>query len=228
MSFAVQGLAYLGHLAEAESTDVVDGLPSFGDLPILMESALLGAAPAERVEGDLRKFRATPDLDPGNPLVVRWWGPRGDTVGLRRILARAGRGPADSIVPASVVLDASAHIALARHDTAGALRALATLTDSVGSGYTVDHLLRARLLAATGKLDAARRQYSRAGRGDGPLSVVARLELAELAERQAARELALESYRFVATIWRHADPVLQPYVARARAGVARITANPKQ
>jgi eukaryotic-like serine/threonine-protein kinase len=229
MSFAVQVLGYRGHLAEAVSSDVNDGLPSFGDLPILMESALLGAAvPAERVERALRASRATPDAGPGDPNAVRWWGARRDTVALRSILARARRSGGDTIVPASVVLDASAYLALARHDTTKALGALTTLTDSLDSGFTVDLLQRARLLAATGKLDAARRQYSRAGRGDGPLSVVARMELAELAERQGARELALDSYQFVAAIWHHADPVLQPYVARARAGVARLTANPKQ
>ena len=49
MSFAVQVLAYLGHLAEAASSDVNEGLPSFGDLPVLMESVLLGAGRAGAV-----------------------------------------------------------------------------------------------------------------------------------------------------------------------------------
>ncbi len=223
MAAAVQVLAYLGHLTEADSTRVVDGLPSFGDLPVLMEAVLLGADSAERVERDLRSFGSTPDRDPGNQLLPRWYGVRGDTVALRTILARARRSGGDTLVPRSIVLDASAYLALARHDTTGALRAFETLTDSLERGISVDHLQRARLLEATGKLDAARRQYSHAGGGDGPLSVVARLELAELAERQGAREQALESYRFVAAIWKQADSILQPYVARARAGLARLT-----
>jgi serine/threonine-protein kinase len=228
MSLAVQVLAYLGHLAEADSNRVVDGLPSFGDLPVLMEAVLLGAASAERVDKDLRSFGSTPDRDPRNQLLPRWYGVRGDTAALRTILDRARRiGVGASLVPRSIVTDASAYLALARHDTTGALRAFETLTDSLEHGLTVDHLQRARLLAATGKLDVARRQYSHAGGGDGPLSVVARLELAELAERQGAREQALESYRFVAAIWNHADPVLQPYVARARAGLARLAAKPR-
>ena len=123
---------------------------------------------------------------------------------MRRILARAGRSGGDTLVPKSVVLDARAYLALARHDTALALRTFTTLIDSLDRGMTVDLLQRARLLAATGKLDDARVQYNRASGGDGPLSVVAKLELAEVAERRGARhwtqyqgtrEQALGSYR---------------------------------
>jgi serine/threonine-protein kinase len=225
-SLAVQVLAFKGQLAEVERSDVTDGLPSFGDLPPLMEFVLLGAAPAERVERDLRSFRSTPDDEPRILELSRWCGARGDTACLRRILARAKRSGGDTLVPKSVVRDASAYLALARHDTALALRTFTTLIDSVDRGMTVDLLQRARLLAATGKLDDARVQYNRAGEGNGPLSIVARLELAELAERQGAREPALGSYRFVAATWKYADPILQPYVTRARAGLARLTAKP--
>jgi tetratricopeptide (TPR) repeat protein len=227
-SLAVQVLAYKGQLAEVARNDVTDGLPSFGDLPPLMESVLLGAAPAERVERDLRSFRSTPDDEPRIRELSRWCGAREDTLCLRKILARAGRSGGDTLVPKSVVLDASAYLALARHDTALALRAFKTLTDSLGRGMTVDLLQRARLLAATGKLDDALVQYNRASGGveplRQPLSVLAELEMAELAERRGAREQALEAYRHMAATWKRADPVLQPYVSRARAGMARLTA----
>jgi serine/threonine-protein kinase len=226
LSLALQVLAYKGQLAEVARSDVTDGLPSFGDLPPLMESVLLGAAPAERVERDLRSFRSTPDDEPRIRELSRWCGARGDTVCLRRILARTRRSGGHTLVPKSVVLDASADLALARHDTARALRVFGTLIDSLDRGMTIDLLQRARLLVATGKLDDARVQYSRATGRDGPLSVVAELELAEVAERRAAREQALESYRFVAATWKHADPILQPYVTRARAGLARLAAKP--
>ncbi len=215
LSLAVQVLGYLGHVAEAAETDAIDSLPSFGDLPILMELAILGAIPAERVDRALRAIPLSPDADPRSPERVRWWGVQRDTMALQRVAVRGGhRG-------------AVAYLALARHDTTSALRALTALTDSLGSGFTLDLLQRARLLAATGKVDAARQQYSRASRGDGPLSVLARLELAELAERQGAREPALEAYRFVAAIWHHADSVLRPYVARAQAGLARLATEPR-
>jgi hypothetical protein len=59
------------------------------------------------------------------------------------------------------------------------------------------------------------------------MSVLMRLELAELAERQGASDEALEAYQFVTAIWRHADPVLQPYVKRAREGIARLASEPR-
>ena len=131
-------------------------------------------------------------------------------------------------------LNASAYLALARRDSAGAIRAFTILTDTIFPGpsvgrYTMGLLERARLLAATGALDEARRVYQRVlvtRQSPGPTRVLMRLELGELAERQGARELALECYRFVAAIWHSADPVLQPYVARARAGLARLEPQP--
>jgi hypothetical protein len=45
-----------------------------------------------------------------------------------------------------------------------------------------------------------------------------------VAERLNDRARALDSYRFVTAAWLHADPELQPYVAEARAGLARLTA----
>ena len=45
-----------------------------------------------------------------------------------------------------------------------------------------------------------------------------------VAERLSRRSVALASYQWVASTWRHADPELQPYVAEARAGIARLTA----
>jgi len=42
-----------------------------------------------------------------------------------------------------------------------------------------------------------------------------------------AHEKALKSYGFVADIWRRADPELQPSVAEARAGLQRLTKEPR-
>jgi hypothetical protein len=36
--------------------------------------------------------------------------------------------------------------------------------------------------------------------------------------------VALESYQWVADVWRHADPELQPYVTEARAALEWLTA----
>jgi len=53
--------------------------------------------------------------------------------------------------------------------------------------------------------------------------VIWTLERARVNERLGNTEKAVESYAFVAAIWRHADPELQPYVEEARAGIARLT-----
>jgi hypothetical protein len=44
-----------------------------------------------------------------------------------------------------------------------------------------------------------------------------------VAERLADRQTAIQSYQYVADVWRHADPVLQPYVTEAREALARMT-----
>ena len=41
------------------------------------------------------------------------------------------------------------------------------------------------------------------------------------------REKALAGYSFVAAVWIHADPELQPYVAEARAVLKRLGAEPQ-
>jgi len=214
--FAAQVLAYQGYVAEA----VRVGGNNFG---ILVQLALLGAVPAERIERVL-SASAPPDEVPFE--APAWWRARGDTVALRRMALRRG--------DAAARLNASAYLALARRDTTSALRALTTLTDTGFpgfGGYSVALLDRARLLAATGAVDQARRVYRRQqGAGEFPslMSILMRLELAELAERQGAREEALDAYQFVTAIWRHADLELQPYVKRAREGIARLASEPRQ
>ena len=52
------------------------------------------------------------------------------------------------------------------------------------------------------------------------------LEGARVAERLDQRDKAVTGYQYVADAWRHADPVLQPYVRDARSGLERLTAEP--
>jgi hypothetical protein len=41
------------------------------------------------------------------------------------------------------------------------------------------------------------------------------------------REKATRSYQYVADVWRHADPELQPYVREAKEGLSRMTSEPR-
>lgn len=49
------------------------------------------------------------------------------------------------------------------------------------------------------------------------------LKQAGAAEAHGAREAALVNYRFIVAVGAHGDSTLEPYVAAARAGVARLT-----
>ncbi len=53
--------------------------------------------------------------------------------------------------------------------------------------------------------------------------VLAKLETARAAERRGQRDRAVEDYRFVLNVWRHADPELRPHVDEARAALARLS-----
>jgi serine/threonine-protein kinase len=53
--------------------------------------------------------------------------------------------------------------------------------------------------------------------------VLAKLETARAAERRGQRDRAVEDYRFVLNVWRHADPELRPHADEARAALARLS-----
>ena len=87
-------------------------------------------------------------------------------------------------------------------------------------------MTRAHLLAA------ARRDAEAAAALENPFYIslpfgidgLRMLQRGRVAERLGRREVALESYQWVADIWRRADPELQPYVTEAREALARLTA----
>jgi hypothetical protein len=131
---------------------------------------------------------------------------------------------------------ARAALALARRDTAEALRRFLAFPDSVCSGFYASlspslaplKMKRFELLAATG------RDREAAAVADGqvtlPLTVSAvirTLERARVAERLGDRATAIHAYQFVIAIWRDADPGLGPYVAEARAALNRLGVEPR-
>jgi hypothetical protein len=48
------------------------------------------------------------------------------------------------------------------------------------------------------------------------------LERGRIAEDLGERQKARDAYQFVADVWQHADPELEPYVREARAGLERL------
>jgi hypothetical protein len=97
---------------------------------------------------------------------------------------------------------ARAYAALARNDTAAATRLFDALPDSVVV-LPLDQLNRARLVE---RADPRRALELLRGKSSGDLVAVARtFELGRVAERLGQRQLAVESYARVASLWRNAD-----------------------
>ncbi|MBW8839912.1 MAG: hypothetical protein JF602_08690 [Gemmatimonadetes bacterium] len=123
---------------------------------------------------------------------------------------------------------ARASEAFARHDTAEAIRRFEILPDSLCPMCLLQPLSRARVLTAAHREREALALVDR----NLPLTagierIVYRLETARLSDRLGNRELAIAAYQDVMNAWRHADPELQPFVAEARAALARLGAEPR-
>jgi hypothetical protein len=238
-------LAFRGHLAAAAA---LAGDPSGpGRTPVLLafidpfqELALLGAVPDSIAE---RAFRSglSPGADWGGrsgpvlPAVLRgaaWWLARGDTVALARLagraaeVAREGGSAVAKLRGSYLEAVAGAYLTLARGDSGAAVGRLQAIPDTLCIVVPCfqEKLSLARLLAARGEDQAAADLLDRwlLVREATPSAVLAALDRARLAERLGDRQRAEERYRFVAEIWRNADPSLQRHVTEARAGIARV------
>ena len=130
---------------------------------------------------------------------------------------------------------ARAALALARQDTAEALRRFSIFPDSLCPGhvsYEADAassflpITRFRLLHATGRDREAVALLVNDFPGISATWVLGVFDAGGIAERLGDRQAATQCYRFVAQVWRNADPELQPYVAEARTALARLGAEP--
>ena len=233
--FLAHALAFRGRLLEALA--VGDTVPA-----ILADAALLGYVPEEQARATFNAWLRWPSL-PTAALALPWWGARRDTMALRRFqhladsVVRFNRPqPSNAIRLSQMATAARAHLALARGDTATALRrfdSLSAATTPCAWWCQNGQLLYARLLAARGRLDKAARLLNEPPMLEGnvldaspaplPSDVLWYLERGRVAERLGDSTRARDAYRFVAAAWQHPDPELAPYAAEARAGLARLT-----
>ena len=175
-------------------------------------------------EDSFRRYRATwaRTTDPYNekpPPFLAWLASKGDTVVLAHLAAVAPRGSDDEAV-------ARAHLALARRDTADAVRRFLALPDSSLLNWRNTRIVKVQLLRETGHLEEAerllRRPLSPWGSNYEFVDGLWHLERGRTFERLGESGAARRAYRTVTELWIHADPDLQPLVAEAREALARL------
>jgi TolB-like protein len=211
-------LAYRGRLREAWCAL---GTRGRREQTLAAEIAFLGAMPADSVAVLFAQWEAA-----GSPwltLTHPWYAERHDSAALRRLLAAAERrtradSPADRQRAAYDAASARAYLALVHGDSAQALRRFAALPDTLC--YTcsrLDRIVRARLLAAAGRLDAAHEILSGwPGPDVTPLEGLLALERARVARRLGNTAEAQRASELVRRLWIHADSPWRERANRAQ------------
>jgi serine/threonine-protein kinase len=201
-------------------------------LPIFADAAVLGAIPVDLADATFK--RALSDTVPPPAAAYHWWSSRRDTASLRLSVTRAESAarsePARWPRAAYLAGSASAYLTLAKGDTNAAIRQFLALPATCPSCY-LDRLTLARLLVDRGRDQEAwpvlRGEHISKTLAPFPTTILWTLLRARVAERTGKRELAIQSYSWVAGMWRDADPELQPYVTEAREGLARLSGEGK-
>ncbi|MEO5815800.1 MAG: serine/threonine-protein kinase [Gemmatimonadaceae bacterium] len=226
---AVDGLQFRGHLREARNvalshahwlrTDVMYNMSRFDMLPKDTSRAefarILSLAPAIMLTK-----------------LFGWWAAEGDTAAIQTYV-KANAPVARPLLQVEVlrrqskVVAGHAYLALARHDTASALRQLLAAKDTLDECWYHNRIAIVRLLVATGRYDAAadrlgRRWPGSSECGDGFSDVMWTMDRARIFERVGRHEEAVANYAFVADAWRTADPELQGVVRESHEALARL------
>jgi tetratricopeptide (TPR) repeat protein len=240
-----QFLSFRGHLHESYALIGNRVGAPFADL------AVAGGIPVDTAAAVFQNWLRSPgedDFAPEPPVfycdrilgAALWWASRRDTASLLALLSKnslpvriAPSVPAVQKSRSRYGL-AQAALALARRDTATALHRFLAFPDSMcpsasSSPPTMLRLIRFRLLASAGRDREAIELFDPSDVLNVPWAtrVLGILEAGRVAERLGDREGALRRYQFVADVWRNADPELQPYVAEARAGLRRLSREPR-
>jgi tetratricopeptide (TPR) repeat protein len=224
-------LLYRGHVRDA--VRILYQNP-FSIPPQLIEAALLSPALPDSAVPMFRGWLAGRPIV-GAAITLPFWVAQRDSISIREFqrrsdsMARSAPSEVDRNLATYTSGAALAYLALVRHDTATAVRRLEALPDSLCPVCYFERLTLAQLLSARHEdrkvatlLDRALTELL------VPSQVLWTLERARVSERLGEREKALHAYQYVADVWRHADPELQPYVTEAREGLSRMTTEPRQ
>jgi hypothetical protein len=94
----------------------------------------------------------------------------------------------------------------------------------------LDRIVTAQLLEAHRKRSEAAAVLERSWPIDwlDPAEGLWRLERGRVAERLGQHDKAVQEYRYVADVWRTADPELRPEVEEANAALKRLAGRPRR
>ena len=222
-------LLYRGHAREAAK--VLFRTPG-SIAPQLVEAALLSPPPDSAVPL-FRQWLAEGPM-PAAASTLPWWVAQQDTESIQQLqrrgetVARSASSEVDRRLATFASMAARAYLALLRHDTTAAIRRLEALPDSLCPVCYVERLTLARLLSARKEDQKAAKLLDRwLIELLVPSEIFWTLERARVAERMGDRDKAARDYQYVAAVWRHADPELQPYVTEAKEGLTRMAAEPR-
>jgi eukaryotic-like serine/threonine-protein kinase len=219
-------LSYRGRFREATE------LPEARHNAAFAEMALAGGSATSEARRVFAEWLRTDPRDArfGSPALVAaggWWARLRDTTSLRELVRVAESdtrdGPAERRIATYSAAAGTAYLALARGDTADALRRFATLPDSLCELCAVPRYEYASVLALRGRLrEAASILAERQTLLPSAIDVLWALERARVAERLGDLATARESYAAVVAAWSGGDDELSPIVDGARLAIIRL------
>jgi len=229
----LKGLEFRGHLRDADSLISLD---SHGMRALIMyDLARFNAVPRDTSRAEFNRILA---LAPRTrmPRLYSWWATDGDTAAIRTYIDSFWaegdriRTPSEDAMIRAYIMSGRGYLALARGDSATALRVLAGTKDTLSECWSDNRVTIVRLLMAAGRYREAAHRLERRWPGttscsNGVDDVLWTMERARVLDRLGQHDAAAANYAFVMAAWRTADPELQPYVREATAALRRLRRN---
>jgi serine/threonine-protein kinase len=221
-------LSFRGRIREALE------LPESRSSVAFAEMALAGAIPRDEAAPVFAEWLQSNPRERGTgvPLVAAagaWWAQQGDTASLRTMTRFAQHGnparhtPAEGAALAYTAAIGRAYIALARGDTALALRRFTVVPVLLCQLCAVPRLMHARLLSAKGRYrEAAVILVDRPTLLPSAVDILWALERGRVAERLGDTATARAAFGRVERAWGGGDAELSAPVDEARAALRRL------
>jgi serine/threonine-protein kinase len=229
----LKGLEFRGHLRDAARLTPLDpygmrtlvmyDLARFSMVPKDSSRAefnrILGLAPRTRMPRLYPAWAADHDTAAIRTYIDSFWA-EGDRI----------RTPSADAMIRAYISSGRGYLALAKGDSATALRVLAGTKDTLSECWSDNRLTIVRLLVAAERYRDAAHRLERRWPGttscsNGVDDVMWTMERARVLDRLGQRDAAAANYAFVMAAWRTADPELQPYVHEATGAFRRLRRN---